>query len=204
MNIQLPPNITFEKKRLSYGWAYVFRHTDLGKLGRIVLQEHSDGKTQTTCEVSGDANDPMTEKRAAIFKPLGLKIVKEMERILSKEKVHHEPAPPPVLPPEPKKGIASKLMQCEKCDAGIGLLILAPDAKDVGELEDYARLMFPEINRHKLPTWIIGALSLSAGVDVANEPRCIIKKFYPAREPIFYASPDEFNAITEKLRDKHC
>jgi len=43
----------------------VFRHTQLGNLGRIVLQGRPDGRTHVTCEVAGDAGDPMTEKRAA-------------------------------------------------------------------------------------------------------------------------------------------
>lgn len=95
-------------------------------------------------------------------------------------------------------------MQCEKCDAGIGLVILAPEAGTEGGLEDYARLMYPEIIRFEVPNWIVGALAPSAGVDWLNKPRCIIKKVYPEREAIFYASPEEFNAITNKLREGHC
>ena len=58
----LPKEVSFRKERLSYGWAYIFRHTQLGDLGRIVLQGRSDGRTHVTCEVSGDADDPNLPK----------------------------------------------------------------------------------------------------------------------------------------------
>ena len=36
---RLPPDVFFEKRRLSDAWAYIFRHRVLGELGRILLQE---------------------------------------------------------------------------------------------------------------------------------------------------------------------
>ena len=78
MAFQLPPNISFKKEKRSFGWVYLFRHSKLGQIGRIVPRGRADGRTQITCEVT---NDPMTEKRAGIFKPLGKKIADEMERI---------------------------------------------------------------------------------------------------------------------------
>ncbi len=38
MAFRLPPEITVSKKQLSQGWAYVFRHQKLGKLGRMLVQ----------------------------------------------------------------------------------------------------------------------------------------------------------------------
>ena len=76
----LPPDVSFRKERLSYGWAYVFRHTQLGNLGRLVLQGRPDGRTHLTGEVAGDPADPMTAKRAAIFKPLGLELAQKFDR----------------------------------------------------------------------------------------------------------------------------
>lgn len=206
MRFNLPKEVSFSKEQRPYGWVYIFRHTQLGRLGRIVMQGRMDERSQVSCEIAGDPNDPMTEKRAAIFKPLGKKIADEMHQITSRgiTGTANINIPPPTTPPEPRKGIARKLMQCEKCDAGIGLIILASEAEHEGELEDYARLMYPEIIRFKVPVWIVGALTLSAGVDELNEPRCIIKKVYPKREAIFYASPEEFNAITDELREGHC
>jgi hypothetical protein len=63
----LPPGISVCKQALSYGWAYVFRHHSLGQLGRIVLRETSDRRTHLSCEVAGDAKDPMTADRMALF-----------------------------------------------------------------------------------------------------------------------------------------
>jgi hypothetical protein len=68
---QLPPDVSFEKQRLSNAWAYVFRHRLLGEIGRILLQELGDGRCHISCEVVGDPSDPMTTERTAIFKPLG-------------------------------------------------------------------------------------------------------------------------------------
>src|SRR5438067_13842490 len=68
---RLPPDVSFNKQPLSYGWAYVFRHRLLGELGRLVLQETGDGRTHLSFEVVGEPSDPMTAQRAAIFQPLG-------------------------------------------------------------------------------------------------------------------------------------
>ncbi len=53
-------NISFHKEQLDDGIAYIFRHTELGELGRLFLQERTDGQTQIRFEVVGDPNDPMT------------------------------------------------------------------------------------------------------------------------------------------------
>ena len=78
---QLPPDVSFEKQRLSNAWAYVFRHRLLGEIGRILLQELDDGRCHISCEVVGDPSDPMTTQRAAIFKPLGLELTRQMEAV---------------------------------------------------------------------------------------------------------------------------
>src|SRR5271166_6204946 len=54
---QLPPDVSYEKQRLSDAWAYVFRHRVLGELGRILLQELDDGRCHISCEVFGDPSD---------------------------------------------------------------------------------------------------------------------------------------------------
>jgi hypothetical protein len=50
----------------------------LGELGRILVQELDDGRCHISCEVVGDPSDPITQ-RAAIFKPLGLELTRQME-----------------------------------------------------------------------------------------------------------------------------
>jgi len=136
---KLPPDVSFRKERLSSGWAYVFRHTQLGNLGRIVLQGRPDGRTHVICEVAGDPGDPMTEKRAAIFKPLSIEMTRQLD-IATGGTGEEKWAPPPPRPSEPLTRVPTKLMQCETCDAFVALLIFADDdSTDLGGLEDYVR-----------------------------------------------------------------
>ena len=197
---KLPPDVSFRKERLSYGWAYVFRHAQLGELGRVVLQGRPDGRSHLTCEVVGDPADPMTAKRAAIFQPLGMALARQVEAATGGTGEARWVDPPP-RPPEPPKGIASKLMQCETCDAGVALLIFADQATDPGGLEDYARLMYPQVAEQNVPTWVIGP---PVGNGPPAEQPADILKIWPAREPVRRLRPDEFNPITEKLATSHC
>src|SRR5262249_36354844 len=79
-SFRLPPDVSFEKQRLSNAWAYVFRHRLLGEIGRILLQELGDGRCHISCEVVGDPSDPLTTQREAIFNPLGLELTRQMTR----------------------------------------------------------------------------------------------------------------------------
>ena len=204
MSFKLPPNISFRKERQNGYWVYNFRHTELGRIGRIVLSPTPSGQTKVDCELVGDPSDPMYRERAAIFGPLGKRIADAMHQATSNGKPIQKKYSHPVSPATHGKHIARKLMQCERCDKPIGLIILAPDAKEIGELEDYTRLMYYEMNRYKVPSWIVGALDESAGVDELGEARCIVRKVYPDRADIFYASPEEFNAATDQVRKGCC
>jgi hypothetical protein len=68
---QLPPDVSFEKQRLSGTWAYIFRHRVLGELARILLQELDDGRCNISCEVVGDPSDPMTRSGRQSSNPWG-------------------------------------------------------------------------------------------------------------------------------------
>ena len=197
---KLPPDVSFRKERLSYGWAYVFRHAQLGELGRVVLQERPDGRTQLMCEVVGDPTDPMTAKRAAIFNPLGMDLARQVD-LATGGTGEARWADPPPRPPDPPKGVASKLMQCETCGAGVALLIFADQATDRSGLEDYARLMYPQVAEQNVPTWVIGP---TVGHGPPAEQPAEILKIWPAREPVRRLRPDEFNPIIEKLATSHC
>ena len=202
MAFNLPPDISFRKERLSYGWAYVFRHAEMGDLGRIVLQERPDGQTHATCEVVGDPKDPMTEQRAAVFQPLGLELMRQIDLALGQEEKTGAPwAEPPSRPPEPQEKIASTLMQCEKCRANVALLIFANRAEDQGELENYARLMYPKVAELDVPAWVIGPPS---GDGPAFRQVSSILKIWPQREPVFRSCPDDFNPVIERLVTAHC
>jgi hypothetical protein len=142
----LPPDVSFTKQRMAYGWAYIFRHRTLGELGRILLQDRPDGRCQLSCEVVGDPADPRTAERAAIFQPLALALSARIQAATGPV-TDPDLAPPPPLPPEPKQVVESKLIPCERCGAMAALLIFAPEATDPGRFEDYARLMYPEYTR---------------------------------------------------------
>jgi hypothetical protein len=118
---QLPPGVSFQKEQLSSGWAYVFRHATLGQLGRLVLDDRPDGMSQVTCEIAGDPADPMTAKRKALFEPVALDLVRRLEAQTGS--AGGARVAPPRRAPEPQERIASKLLQCETCEADVAMLI---------------------------------------------------------------------------------
>mgnify|MGYP001569025604 CR=1 FL=1 len=197
---QLPPDVSVRKERLSGSWVYVFRHTQLGDLGRIVLQGRPDGRTHVTCEVAGERADPMTEKRAAIFKPLGTALARQLDITTGGTGEEKWVSPPP-RPRESPKRVATKLMQCETCGASVALLIFTDDATDRGGLFDYARLMYPKVVELNVPTWVIGP---PIGSDSPPERPADILKIWPERESICQLRPDEFNPMIEELATTHC
>jgi hypothetical protein len=184
---KLPEGVSFQKERLGSGWAYVFRHTQLGNLGRIVLSGRPDGRTHVTCEVAGDPRDPMTEKRAAIFKPLGLQIARQLDIATGGTGADQWVDPPP-HPAELPQRVATELIQCERCGANVALLIFAEHATDLGGLEDEARLMYPKVVELNVPTWVIGPPIESPP---SPESPADILKIWPAREPVYQLRPDQ-------------
>jgi hypothetical protein len=199
-SFQLPPEVSFSKQPLSYGWAYVFRHRLLGELGRIVMQETVDGRTHLSFEVVGDPADPRTAERTAIFQPLGMELARWIEAMTGPAA---DPLPVnlPMRSPEPKELVESRLIPCERCGAMVAMLIFAPGARDAGGFEDYARKMYPEYTRLDLQTWIIGP-ALGGG-PLMDRPADILK-IWPSREPIKRQRPAEFNSMLDRLVNGHC
>jgi hypothetical protein len=196
----LPPDVSFNKRRLGDGWAYVFRHRTLGELGRVVLQGRADGRCQVICEVVGDPADPMTARRAAIFQPLGLELSARIEAATGPTAASDLAAPPP-RPPEPGGIIESRLIPCERCGDPVALLVFAPEATDPGQFEDHARKMFPEYARLNLPTWIIGP-ALGDG-PLMDRPADILK-VWPERDSMRRLRPAQFNPMIDRLAAGHC
>ena len=197
---ELPPEVSFRKRRLSDRWAYVFRHQTLGELGRILVQDNRDGHCRISCELVGDPADPMTAKRGEVFKPLGLDLAQRLEA-LAGTAPKSEAASPPPRPPGAQDVIESRLIPCDHCGTPVALLIFAPEATDPGQFEDYARKMYPEYTRMNVPTWIIGP-ALGSG-PLPDRPADILK-VWPTRGPIEWLRPDEFNPIIERLATEHC
>ena len=78
MQLTLPSEIRYSKKILPAGRiSYVFWYKNLGELGRLIIKPNGD-RCPFVCDIAGDPDDPMTEKRGDIIehilKGLSLKI----------------------------------------------------------------------------------------------------------------------------------
>src|SRR3954468_15967071 len=197
---ELPPEVSFAKERLADGWAYVFRHRSLGLLGRILLQDTGDGRSRVTCELAGDPADPMTARRAEVFKPLGLELARRIESQMGTVPGALA-APPPPQPPPSREVVESQVIPCDRCKRIVAMLIFAPEATDPGRFEDCARKLFPEFSRVNVPTWVIGP---SLGEGPPEDRSADILKVWPIRAPVERLRPAEFNSIIERLANGHC
>ena len=141
----------------------------------------------------------MFEKRAAVFKPLATGIIEKMHAATGGRP--NVPLERARTPKTPTHCIESKHVQSEKCDAFVAMLIYAEGARSVGQLEDYARLMYPQVKEVNLPTWVIGE-------PIGNEPLperpADILKIWPEREAVQRLRPDEFNPMVHELVTSHC
>ena len=197
--MNLPPEISVEKRQISSGeWAFYFRHKVMGELGRIVVRGTPDGQSCISCELSGDPSDPMTEERAAIFKPLGIEIAQIMETAVGRGDGDIS-LPPPRN--EPAGILENKLLQCPHCGTAVARLVFAPEATDQSRFEDYARLLFPSFAQFDMPTWIIGP-DLAGGPPEARPAD--IMQLWPTRGPIRRLSPALFNPELQLVQEQHC
>lgn len=197
---RLPPGMSYTKEERPFGVAYVFRHQELGLLGRILLQDAAGGQCHVSMEVAGDPADPMTARRLEVFDPVAKDLVRRLE-VQTGSRGGGRHVEPLSSPPEPGEVVESKLMQCERCDAGVALLIFADRATDHGGLEDYARKMYQQIVQMNVPTWVIGP---PVGDAPLPERPADILKVWPEREPVQRLRPDEFNPIVGEFARAHC
>ena len=84
-----------------------------------------------------------------------------------------------MTPPDAGELVESKLIPCERCGAGVALLIFAPGATDLGRFEDYARPIYQQVVQMNVPTYVIG-LALGDG-PLMDRPADILK-IWPERE----------------------
>ena len=140
MSFSLPPDISVRRQPLDNGMVYQFRHTTLGLLGRIVLQDGADGLSQISSEVAGELDDPMTETRAQIFEPLSQQLAATLEAAVGKgrQTVVRQPGKK-VSPALQEERITSEQVRCPRCGEVAALLILATHTREVAEMEDCAK-----------------------------------------------------------------
>ena len=197
MNFSLPPEITLKKYPLDGQWVYGFRHDTLGELGRIILQNLPDGQCNIASEVSGEADDPMTEIRLKLLQPISEQITAVMEATFGEG---DQTQVAPASPQGPGEVVESKLMPCDRCGDPAAMLIFAYDATSTGDFEDYARKMYPKYRDLDIPTWIIGEPLGTPGFETPSR----ILKVWPHRESIQPITPNAFNRALDDLIAKHC
>ena len=156
MNISLPSGVSYHKKQLTVGQAFIFRHQKLGELGRIILQDLPNGNCNISCEVVGDPVDPMTKEREEIFLPLSKQVTDKLETIFGKNPSGRAASSGTIQ--SEQEIIESKLIPCEKCGLNIAMLIFAKDAVKPDQFADYARKMYPNYSSLNISTWIIGSV----------------------------------------------
>ncbi|AGG88987.1 hypothetical protein RHOFW510R12_02500 [Rhodanobacter sp. FW510-R12] len=196
--LKLPPDVSFHRDPLPDGIAYVFRHAELGELGRLRVTGTASGETCVVTDIAGDEREAMFAQRRAILEPLSHQIVTALESIRGPSST-----PPPPLAAKhslPGGTIPVEEVRCDRCGAWVALLVFAEGATDHGRFEDVARQMYPHYAVTTVPTYIIGP---EQGSTPANF-RAAILKVWPQREPITTLTPDQFRSRITRLLTGHC
>ena len=160
-------------------------------------------QTQVTSELSGDADDPMTIERLAIFRPISEALTAVLDHRTSGDPATYaargtdRPAPQP-LGPDATHLIKSKVVQCDRCDAFVAHIVFADEA--TGTLEDHARLMHGRIRELGLPAWVLGPIQERGRHPGQAEMLAV----YPAREPVRWVTEAEFDAMMDAITGIHC
>jgi hypothetical protein len=202
-DFKLPPDVTSTRATLATGAiAYSFRHARLGLLGRLVIGALGD-QTQVISELSGDANDPMTAARLAIFWPISEALTAILDHRNGGDPTTYAargtdtPAPQPPGP-DANHLIKSKVVQCDRCDAFVAHIVFADEA--TGTMEDHARMMHRRIRELGLPAWMLGPIQ-ERGRHVGQAELLAV---YPEREPARGVTEAEFDAMMDAITGVHC
>ena len=198
MSFALPSDISYHQLQTKNGMVYTFRHQALGELGRIIIEGTPDGQCRITSDVVGDPADPMTAKRSTIFKPLSEQLTSALDAALGNRGTGVAVSPRPTESGQPEP-IAHTIVPCDRCGQGVAMLVFADRAKTEADMEDYARKMFPRYKELNLPTWIIGP---PMGISTDDTPAMTLK-VWPKRKPLKHLSPNQVNALLDKLIAKH-
>ena len=203
-DLRLPPNVSFSRDPVPNGIAYVFRHAELGELGRMIVTGTPTDETCIVSEISGFESEPMFARRREIFEPLSLELTAALESIGGSGRA--VPLPPPYQHTGGTVPVEEVL--CERCGQRVALLVFASGATDAGRFEDYARGMYAHYSATTLPTYIIGP-ELGTVSDRRNGAspknyRAAIMKVWPEREAIQTLTPDQFRPRIDQLLRNHC
>lgn len=194
----MPAGVTSTREPIPGGFVYVFRHTELGDLGRLLVQEESRGRTHITSEIAGDPDDPMTRRRRAILEP----IIDELDRQMTHRYGEEAPTSRPPSPGSQGELIESQVIPCRRCDRPAAMLVFTLNfGTEPGDLENVTRLMYQNIRKMEVPTFAVGA-TLVAGSDrrgVAN-----IRQVWPERGELLQLTERELNWKLDESVEKHC
>jgi hypothetical protein len=184
----LPPEVTAAREQRGSATVYTFTHTSLGQLGRVIVQQVAPGQTQFSAEVSGHPADPQTEERKLLFNPIAEAIAAALDHLPPVA----DPAPLQPTPAGEEATIPSRLFECPRCGAPVGLLLFARQRS----LEDVARLMHPRLRELGVPAWVVGNEGAGGAADLLT--------VYPTREPVRRMRLPEFDRIIDALMEAHC
>jgi hypothetical protein len=138
--------------------------------------------------VSGHPADPQTEERKRLFNPIAEAIAAALDHLPPVT----DPAPLQPTPAGEEATIPSRLFECPRCGAPVGLLLFARERS----LEDVARLMFPKLCELGVPAWVVGNEGVGGAADLLT--------VYPRREPVRRMRLPEFDRMIDALVEAHC
>jgi len=193
---QLPEKIKLRKESQGDVHIYYVRHEEIGDLGRIVLSEYM-GQSHFSSEVCGNPNDPLTQKRLEIFKPIAEDLIEEVSKQL---KSPSQDIPLGSYKPEAKSSehfVESQLLCCIKCNTPVCRIVYT-HKNTQADIEDYYRLVFKEFKKFDILTYIVGL------VDTYTE-QVLVLKAYPQRDE----KPEKidaniFDVKVQNMQSGHC
>lgn len=199
-SFSLPPNITSEKTLLPSGQlAYIFRHDQLGQIGKLLFLPYPNGQTQCAFEVFGEEDDPMTQKRRETFEPIAKEISRTMEMVCGAG----SGLPRPYKIEKEAVQVRFKVMQCVTCGKPAAVMVIADDANSPDQLEDYARMSFSKIKELNAPTWVVGEeKEVKGNGEYAGES--LVLKCWPIKEKAKIMYSTELSPLFDELINTHC
>ena len=198
--IVLPKDVEMHKDlTLDGNVAYVFRHRQLGELGRMIIIPQAIQTRWDSCVV-GDSDDPMTNKRKAIIEPLFNALNQRADELFGSSPTQSSSYQQQYREQSLVKSI---VMPCEKCGAVTAMLIISGgDTED--ELEDYARIMFSKVKELDVPTWVLGYEKEVTGVNGKKCGEALVMRIWPEREAARVMLSTELDPILDELMGTHC